>query len=57
MSEQLNEKKFPSKLCIGDLSLGVALSLAFHFIATVSSSAVRCPAVRVKNWVTVVPGG
>ena len=48
-SEQLNAKKLLSKLCVGDLSFGVALSLAFRFIAAVSWSAVRCSAVEVQE--------
>ena len=48
MSEWWNQKKLLSKLWVGDLSFGVALSLAFRFMATVSSSAVRCSAVEVQ---------
>ena len=46
----MNEKKLLSKLCVGDLSFGVALSLAFRFIAAVSWSAVRCSAVEVQEF-------
>jgi len=53
-SEQLDEKLL-SKLCVGDLSFGVPLSLAFRFIAAVSWSAAQ-PS-KFKNSVTVVPEG
>jgi len=50
VSEKLNEKKFPSKLSVGDRSLGVALSLAFRSMGAVSTSTLPCSAVEVEEF-------